>query len=441
MELPTDLNTNIVKYLTSLPNIANEKTRRALVYGASLDTPLEELIDFNVSGSTQFFQLLIHDLIRFGKLQDGRDPLESLLKASQQYVGVDRKPYCELLIQEWQYHCQKGKTFIPDYTHDILVSYAFRDNKPVSGSDDGWVTKFVETLKNQMNQKLGGSDRYALGVVCLDQQVDGRSEITPEAVNRLRSAATLVIILSQNYVNSYSDQQLRNDIASLIKERTHLYSNVFLIEPDQLEDKDHLPEFCGLQSYPFLDEYGYTTRLHDLSCDLIDKLQNMHLSRKSAAMINATIASTSPKPQLVSSEVSSQPSTAFIDVDQSDWTLGDEIVQVLKKDGVGSIKPLQSEKVSENRAFFEEAVTMCECLIIIYGKVRPQWVIRQVGEILKISGPGKYKIIYDGPPEQKPDLPIIFPDIQIVECRKGTCDVCEREPCILIHTLQRGRIL
>lgn len=428
MELPVELKNKIVEYLTSLPNIEDRNVRRALISRAALDDQLENSINFDVAGTDPFFHLLVRDLSRFGELRDGRDALEAVLKAAKKSVGRNIKPEYDILIQEWQYFRQKGKTFVPDYTHDILVSYVFQDNKPASSSDDGWVTQFAEKLRNQMDQKLGGSDRYALCLVCLDQQMDGRSEITPEIVDRLRAAATLVIILSRSYVESYIYQQKRNDIARIIEERTRRHSNVFLIEPDQLEDEDHLPEFCGLQSYQFLDAYSYTTRLHDLSCDLTDKLQKLQRDRKSATMINETITGPSDTP--------SKLPTAFIDVDQIDVSLGDEIAQVLIKHGVGSIKPLQSERPSENRAFFEEAVTMCKCLIIIYGKVRPQWVIRQVGEILKISGPGKYKIIYDGPPEQKPNLPFDFPDFHVLVCRKG---VSEYELRSLVHSLQEGR--
>ena len=83
---------------------------------------------------------------------------------------------------------------------------------------------------------------------------------------------------------------------------------------------------------------------------------------------------------------------------------------------------------------------ICECLIIIYGKVLPQWVIRQIGEVRKIIDRSKQKIIYDGPPEQKADLPLDFPDIHLLVCRKGICEVCELKLRNLIHASPGGGI-
>ncbi len=107
--------------------------------------------DMPPAPSAQFFHLLVGSLVRFGELKNRGNALGAVLKASKSYVGVDKKPYFALLIQEWQFQRQKGSTFIPGAAHDVVISYAFRDNKLVSASDEGRVTKFAKNLCKRLN--------------------------------------------------------------------------------------------------------------------------------------------------------------------------------------------------------------------------------------------------------------------------------------------------
>jgi hypothetical protein len=46
------------------------------------------------------FQDLVPALVRYGKLEDGRDALAAILEAAQNYVGTEKRQYCETLIQK-----------------------------------------------------------------------------------------------------------------------------------------------------------------------------------------------------------------------------------------------------------------------------------------------------------------------------------------------------
>jgi len=78
MELPFELNEKIVEFLESLPNIHNENGRLVFVLTTGLDERLQMGINFS-GPIDQFCQLLVHTLVNYGKLQDGRNALESLL--------------------------------------------------------------------------------------------------------------------------------------------------------------------------------------------------------------------------------------------------------------------------------------------------------------------------------------------------------------------------
>lgn len=94
-----ELNKKIVGFLTSIPNMHDNSSQRALIYSAGLDQALLNQIQFSGSPA-QIFQLLVPMLVSYGTLEDGRDALEALLEAAKDYVGRDRKEYCEELLQE-----------------------------------------------------------------------------------------------------------------------------------------------------------------------------------------------------------------------------------------------------------------------------------------------------------------------------------------------------
>ena len=99
MELPINLQNKIIDFLKSLPNIDDTKSRRAFIYSVGLDSQLQDQIPFDESPA-QFVPLLLSKILRYGTLNDGRNPLEALLEATKSYVGQDKKTYCETLIQK-----------------------------------------------------------------------------------------------------------------------------------------------------------------------------------------------------------------------------------------------------------------------------------------------------------------------------------------------------
>lgn len=99
MDLPVSLHEKIVDFLTSLPQIHNDKTQQALVYSAGLDPQLQKQIVFGGS-ALQFVQGLVETLYKYKMLKDGRNALEAILEAAKSLVGQDQKEHCEILLQE-----------------------------------------------------------------------------------------------------------------------------------------------------------------------------------------------------------------------------------------------------------------------------------------------------------------------------------------------------
>lgn len=106
MDLPFELNKEIVDFLTSLPNINDSNGQQTLIHRAALDEQLQRQIKFPGS-AVQFFDLLVPVLVRYGQLEDGRDALEAVLESAKDFVGLDRKKDCDVLIQELHKWCDE----------------------------------------------------------------------------------------------------------------------------------------------------------------------------------------------------------------------------------------------------------------------------------------------------------------------------------------------
>ena len=101
-ELPFELRRKIADFLTALPNMDDDiHTRQALISQAGLDRRLEQQILF-AGSPIQFVPRLISTLMKYGKLTDGRYALEAVLQAANDFVGIDKQAYGEVLIQELQ---------------------------------------------------------------------------------------------------------------------------------------------------------------------------------------------------------------------------------------------------------------------------------------------------------------------------------------------------
>ena len=94
MKLSVELHNDIVKFLTSLPNIDDCSGRQALIYKAALDAQLQGQIRFSPPPA-HFFELLVPQLIQYGHLEDGRNALEAVLESTKDFVGQDRRVYCD----------------------------------------------------------------------------------------------------------------------------------------------------------------------------------------------------------------------------------------------------------------------------------------------------------------------------------------------------------
>ncbi|MDQ3565785.1 MAG: toll/interleukin-1 receptor domain-containing protein [Pseudomonadota bacterium] len=174
---------------------------------------------------------------------------------------------------------------------NIFVSYAHVDNKPFSGEEKGWVTHFVNNLRNEVNRKMGREENYSLW---MDFRLKGSDELTPELEKQVSQADTLLLFLSPGWLASkWCRRELEIFTGAPAKQHS---GQVFVVEADSLEttrkpevlrdclgyrlwektDEDRIRKLGYPVPRPDWQEHSkYFTRLFDLSQDLANRLQDI----------------------------------------------------------------------------------------------------------------------------------------------------------------------
>lgn len=98
-ELPFNLREEIIRLLSSLPNVHDNNALRALIYNAGLDEQLQTQITFSLP-PIQFFQIHVPLIYKYGLLTDGRNPIKAVLESAKAYVGQQGREHCSTLIHQ-----------------------------------------------------------------------------------------------------------------------------------------------------------------------------------------------------------------------------------------------------------------------------------------------------------------------------------------------------
>ncbi|MEB3168355.1 MAG: TIR domain-containing protein, partial [Synechococcaceae cyanobacterium] len=82
-------------------------------------------------------------------------------------------------------------------THHVFISYAHIDNLPLSEEQQGWISRFHNTLEVFLSQRLGDKAR-----IWRDLKLQGNDIFGDEIVDAFRDAALFLSVLSPRYVRS-----------------------------------------------------------------------------------------------------------------------------------------------------------------------------------------------------------------------------------------------
>lgn len=189
--------------------------------------------------------------------------------------------------------------FVPEYEHDLFVSYAHVDDRPFLDTPGperalGWVATLVRHLKNELAQKVGRDEDFA---VWFDtNNLRGNHALTDEIAARLQRSATFLAILSSGYLaSSWCRDEARTFSG---RPAVALHGGLFVVEKSPL-DEDAAPpaELSGRRNYrfwyrdraekprtlavpmPHQDEIEYFRQVEDVARDIHSQLKLMRLGR------------------------------------------------------------------------------------------------------------------------------------------------------------------
>src|SRR6185436_9294209 len=114
---------------------------------------------------------------------------------------------------------------LPDYSHDIFISYAHADDEVPLGAVSGWVTTLVDELKKVLRRKLGGAGAD----IWMDHQLAGNQRVSEALLARLRGSRTLLLVMSPGYQASpWCQRELVNFLTAADSRKSS--DAVFVIE-------------------------------------------------------------------------------------------------------------------------------------------------------------------------------------------------------------------
>jgi len=174
--------------------------------------------------------------------------------------------------------------YVPDYKHDIFVSYAQADNEPLlEGKNTGWVTTLIEGLKILLAQKLGRTNAYSLW---MDDELRDNSPVTPIVIEQLYDSAIFLLILSPDYLSS---QWCLSELDSFLSRAGIDLGRVFVVERCAVQERPQ--KIDGLSDYRFWavnktgnpqtlgipkpnpNEFEYYQKLNNLAHQLVHQLK------------------------------------------------------------------------------------------------------------------------------------------------------------------------
>jgi hypothetical protein len=116
----------------------------------------------------------------------------------------------------------------------------------------------------------------------------------------------------------------------------------------------------------------------------------------------------------------------FVDMETPDRPLAERVCGVLETYGAEYSLPAQSGDPGENRKDLEQNLLNSDVVIVVYGKTTNTWVRSQLLEFRKIlagrTAPLRALAVFEGPPEEKPEVDLKLQRMQTLNCRQGAME-------------------
>ena len=142
--------------------------------------------------------------------------------------------------------------FVPQFKHDIFVSYAHADNQPRVAGESGWIDDFHSALQYQLGRRMGKSKSLD---IWRDDTLRGNDDFADAISGALDETALMICIMSPSYLESdWCKREFREFSGDDDPIRVGEQYRIFKVEPIEVsldEQPDLLQRLLG---YRFYDE-------------------------------------------------------------------------------------------------------------------------------------------------------------------------------------------
>jgi hypothetical protein len=83
------------------------------------------------------------------------------------------------------------------FAKQIFISYSHIDNQPLPPEQQGWITRFHQTLQGLLNMRLGRD-----AAIWRDDKLSGNDVFADEIVQQFKDVALLISVLTPRYIKS-----------------------------------------------------------------------------------------------------------------------------------------------------------------------------------------------------------------------------------------------
>jgi hypothetical protein len=137
--------------------------------------------------------------------------------------------------------------YVPNATCDVFISYAHANNEPLLPAERGWVSMLAENVRTTLAMEIGPGAPD----VWMDYQLSGNEPLGEQLLEKVRGAATLLVVFSRRYLASAWCRDERGAFLQMLREQAQAGSRVFLVEFDDVAVEDRPREFQEFLGYRF----------------------------------------------------------------------------------------------------------------------------------------------------------------------------------------------
>jgi hypothetical protein len=142
--------------------------------------------------------------------------------------------------------------YVPEYDHDVFVSYAHLDDQ----GESAWVTTLVRHLDTELRQRLGTKDLE----VWTDHNSSGNHPLTAEITQVIHRSATLLVVMSPSYLASEWCIRERNAFLGIARDCV-AEGRIFIVRCRDVDPPSVPPEFGDLIGFKFWTQDAETGRV------------------------------------------------------------------------------------------------------------------------------------------------------------------------------------